>query len=110
MIFSKKHPHFPNTRNDLIQMMNGPEQKVGVFHCESYTPGHRSTNYSKWSSNLRDVSYSTRILEFGYEPYVLGSIKGIPKFYEDFRGYGLNKLSYFVELFYANYSLKVLTH
>lgn len=106
--FLQKHPHFPNTRNDLIQMMNSPEQKVGVFHCESCTPGHRSTNYSKWSSNLRDVSYSTRILEFGYEPYVLGSIKGIPKFYEDFRGYGLNKLSYFVELFYANYSLKVL--
>ena len=48
------------------------------------------------------------MLEHGYEPYIMGATRNIPKFYQGFRGYGLNKASFFVELHYANYSVEVM--
>eukprot|EP00563_Minutocellus_polymorphus_P006494 CAMPEP_0181033832 /NCGR_PEP_ID=MMETSP1070-20121207/7465_1 /TAXON_ID=265543 /ORGANISM="Minutocellus polymorphus, Strain NH13" /LENGTH=443 /DNA_ID=CAMNT_0023111281 /DNA_START=113 /DNA_END=1444 /DNA_ORIENTATION=+ len=105
-----KHPLYPNTRDTAIRMMNSAHgnQSIKIFHEDTYKPGHWSTNYTKWKSNLRDTSYPIKILEFGYEPYIVGALKDIPRFFEGFRGYGLNKLSFFVELYYANFRLKVL--
>ena len=100
----------PGTRESLIEMMNtiDENEKVFIFHEDSYKPGHRSTNYTRWTSNLEDTSYPIEILEFGYEPYIIGTAKSLPRFFEDFRGYGMNKLSYLVQLYYANFRLRVL--
>ena len=104
------HTELPGTRERLMKMMNTTDEneKIVVFHEESYKPGHRSTNYSRWTSNLEETSYSIEVLEFGYEPYIIGAVKNLPRFFEDFRGYGMNKLSYLVQLYYAGFSLRVL--
>jgi hypothetical protein len=43
-----------------------------------------------------------------YEPYVLGYKPGIPHYWEGFRGFGFNKLSWFMELHYMGYQFGVL--
>lgn len=105
-----QHPWYPESREGLVHELqsNSTEQKVFAFHQDAYKPGHRSTNYSKWTSDIEVVSYPIKALEFGYEPYIVGAKGNIPKFFEDYRGYGLNKMSYFVELHYAQYQMEVL--
>ena len=43
-----------------------------------------------------------------FEPYVLGYKRGIPRYCQDFRGYGYNKFSWFFEIHKAGYDFAVL--
>ena len=96
-------PIYPETKDAAIN-----REDVQIFHFKSFEPGHRSTNYSKWMSNLTNVSYPIVTSEFGYEPYIIGATESLPRFFPEFRGFGFNKFSFFTELHYANYQLEVL--
>ncbi len=104
-----KHPLYPESREMVIQMNSKrmDQRKIRIFR-HVFEPGHRSTNYPKWTSHLKEVSYPIKAQEYGYEPYIIGAMKGAPRFFRDFRGYGFNKLSYYVELHYAEYKMEVL--
>ena len=104
-----QHPLYPETK-EMVLKMNGEkmsDRKLRIFR-HVFEPGHRSTDYPKWTSNNTDISYPIEAEEYGYEPYIIGAMKDAPRFFRDFRGYGFNKLSYYVELHYAKYSMEVL--
>jgi len=99
---------YPDTKEMLLKTIasNNTDKQIQTFQHD-YKRGQRSTNYQRWISSKTDVSYPI-ITEFGYEPYVVGSKEGIPQFYPDFRGYGFNKQSFYLELHYAKYKLEAL--
>jgi len=95
---------FPQNKSHVKNMYeNGTMPQFKHFNGN----GQSSSNYAKWMSDETDVSYPISF-KFGYEPYVIGAKKSIPRFYDFFRGYGLNKLSWFTELHLAGYKYEVL--
>lgn len=103
---------YPESREMLTNTLqtSSERRRWHIFH-DRVPEAHRCTNYPKWLSMSTldsEVSYPIQNNEFGYEPYVLGSVKGIPRFFPDFRGYGFNKHSFFAELHYAKYNFEVL--
>jgi len=95
---------FPMNKKDVKKMY---EDDVTPQFKASNDNGHGSSNYTKWISNQTDASYPINF-KFGFEPYVMGAKKSIPRFYDFFRGYGFNKLSWFTELHLAGYKYEVL--
>jgi len=77
------------------------------FHVGHFPKGHMPTDYSKWFSS--ETSFSVNYSE-GYEPYVLAARKLLPRYDERFRGYGMNKISFFFHLNALNFSFVVLPH
>ena len=107
---TRVHAFYPESKALLLKELSKEdgEKKVAIFHESKYPQGHRSTNYSRWMSQGKDVSYPIQIQDHGFEPYIIGSKRGLPSFYPNFRGFGLNKFSFFVELHYAKYTFEVL--
>jgi len=95
---------FPQSKKDVKQMY---ENGVTPQFKASNDNGHGSSNYTKWLSNQTDASYPINF-KFGFEPYVIGAKNNIPGFYDFFRGFGLNKFSWFTELHLAGYKYEVL--
>ncbi|CAJ1946436.1 unnamed protein product [Cylindrotheca closterium] len=102
----------PMTRNQLVEKLE--EQEMIPFRYNFWFGGHFATNYPWWLRNLKrrntkpfynlEMDESIRY----YEPYVVGYRPGIPRYWEDFRGYGLNKISFLTECVKAGYSFAVL--
>jgi hypothetical protein len=78
------------------------------FHVSRFFPGHGPTDFDKWYSEEFDGSWYPIEYVMRYEPYVLGYKPGIPHYWEGFRGFGFNKLSWFIELHYMGYQFGVL--
>ena len=95
---------FPQNRREAKNMIEDGAISIFKAHFEL---GHGATNYTKWIYDESDISYPIRF-KFQYEPYVIGAKKSIPRFYDFFRGYGLNKMSWFTELHLAGYKYEVL--
>jgi len=95
---------FPQNKNDVKEMY---EDGVMPQFKKYNDNGHGSANYTKWIYNESDATYPIDF-KFGFEPYVIGAKKSIPRFYDFFRGYGFNKLSWFTELHFAGYKYEVL--
>jgi hypothetical protein len=105
----------PTSKSHLKNMTR--EQLARSFLEKDCSQGHNSTNFERWfeekngGSNKEDddksyysITYSKR-----FEPYILGYSPGIPRYWPYFRGYGNNKLSWFMELDRAGYLFGVLT-
>ena len=76
------------------------------FHREKKWPyGINATDYQRWYSASQPyvVQWSK-----GYEPYLLVRMKNLPPFYEDFVGYGFNKVSHIMHLVRLGFDLVVL--
>jgi len=95
----------PETKQQLMEMVQ--VKVVEPFHAY-YSPGHGPTNYARWYNEKKSVfSYPVRY-EYLFEPYVIGYRYGLPPFFADFRGFGFNKATWFVEVDARGYTMEVL--
>mmetsp|Transcript_21964 Transcript_21964/g.36345 ORF Transcript_21964/g.36345 Transcript_21964/m.36345 type:complete len:450 (+) Transcript_21964:68-1417(+) len=96
----------PNTKRQLQMSMNRGE--AATFHAY-FPPGHYPTNYTKWfEPNLEnEFSYPVEYMK-RFEPYVVAYKRGIPDFWDGFRGFGFNAATWFWELDIAGYSFEVV--
>jgi len=80
------------------------------FHRFSAPKAHMPTKYKVWlfQQNLTKAYYPADPHILTFEPYILGYRKGIPRYTESFRGFGMNKASWFQELDHAGYKYNVL--
>jgi hypothetical protein len=92
----------PQNRDELLQMYkNGTVQ--------DYTKrklSHGATGYYHYTK-VKEPYYKIHPNRY-FEPYVLGYRRGIPNYWEDFRGFGFNKQSWCWELIMAGYQYSVL--
>jgi glycosyltransferase involved in cell wall biosynthesis len=95
----------PNSKRDLINMVEKNAAWV-IYH--DVTPKNQgSTKSEKWY-NFTEAPYYSIDWELAYEPYVIGYLPGIPRFWTAIRGYGYDKVSWFHELHRAGYAMNVL--
>jgi glycosyltransferase-like protein LARGE len=97
----------PIEKAELVKQVK-TTKKAEAFHLSKYRPGHGATNFEKWFANktkaVYDISY-----ERGFEPYALGrKTESLPQFWTAFRGFGMNKRSWYEELHRAGYRYGVL--
>ena len=98
----------PKTIAELIDMYD--KNIARQWHFQA---GHDATNYEKWfglqkkETENRPVAYPI-VPTPRYEPYILVYRPHIPKYWEAFRGYGLDKRSFLNECFFAGIRFHVL--
>jgi hypothetical protein len=105
----------PNSKKKLYDLVQS--DRAENFQTKRYPPGHGPTKFKKWFepvSNLTSVDKKPLVPFYpiyykpGFEPYVLVYRPGIPRYWNDFRGFGRNKLSWFQELHLAGYMFETL--
>jgi hypothetical protein len=96
----------PKTKEALIREIFSDRRQIVPSH-DYYFNGHGPTNFKKWYSTNISYPVSYRL---DFEPYVVvyRATDDLPRFYEDFDGYGLNKQSWLEELALAQYKFHVL--
>jgi hypothetical protein len=80
---------------------------VAPFHQSIFSVGHRATNFATWYENSTAPFFFIEY-ELGFEPYVVGLRHNIAEFWPHFRGFGVNKYSWFLELHLEGFSFAVL--
>ena len=88
-------------------------KRAESFRFHRYPLGHGPTNFARWAKpvarpnsktdQFANSAYFPIIFRPGFEPYVLAYRPGIPRYWNGFRGFGQNKLSWFQELHRAGY-------
>eukprot|EP00980_Cylindrotheca_fusiformis_P024133 scaffold11561_cov151-Cylindrotheca_fusiformis.AAC.6 len=102
----------PHNRTEAIQ--SAKQKKLIQFQKKKSPGGHGPSRYSTWLADKNEASpYAypitvSRAETRKYEPYVLGFKPGIPRYWEDFRGFGRNKISFLYEAYLAGYNYAVL--
>lgn len=105
----------PMNKSQVIQMVQ--DDKLFPFRKSGHV-GHAFTDFDKWltsaKTNQSNQSFYYEITLRGshrrevWEPYVLAYRPGIHRYWEDFRGYGYDKFSFFIESQFAGYNFAVL--
>lgn len=97
--------YLPSTKRELVQELASDPSMFKPFHLPEYFKGHGPTDYDKWyqATEPYEVEY-----EYKYEPYVVAYRKELPRFWNQFRGFGWNKQSWLYELNAAGYKFYVL--
>lgn len=105
----------PQNKSEVIRMVS---QETLVPFRKSGHVGHYFTNFDKWLTlSATDSNHSSLYYEIKlsgahrrevWEPYVLAYRPGIHRYWEDFRGFGYDKYSFFVESQFAGYTFAVL--
>ena len=90
----------PTTKEQVHEQ--NQNKTVEIFHRATGYTGHRPTNFLKWFENGPEPFYEIKY-ENNFEPYVLGFRPGIPMYWNDFRGFGYNKMTWFAELNHVGY-------
>ena len=96
----------PTSRNELLKMYRN--ETIEEWHSKL---GHGATNYKRWihgKETNNDVSYQSLPPDPAFEPYFVAYRKGLPLLWEEFRGFGLNKVSWINELVLSGYKFHVL--
>jgi hypothetical protein len=96
----------PTTKKELKQKLD--RQEMATFH-HYFPPGHYPTNYTKWfePNTLNEFSYPIKYMK-RFEPYVVAYKRGIPDFWDGFRGFGFNAATWFWELHLAHFQFEVI--
>jgi hypothetical protein len=107
----------PQTKGELMKLL--PTERIKMFH-DYFPQGHRATRYEDWydcpssddgggEGGTDDVVNSYPIeYEHQFEPYVVGSKRGVHYFDDDFRGFGYNKAYWLAEAHLRGYRFEVL--
>lgn len=110
----------PNTKRQVIDLSHNTSL---VPFRKGAAVGHMLTNFDKWlgTPSIEMIINNTTGRSFYYEiplkgnkrrevwePYVVGYRPGIHRYWEDFRGYGYDKFSFFVESQLAGYTFAAL--
>eukprot|EP00056_Hartaetosiga_gracilis_P016409 m.4916 g.4916 ORF g.4916 m.4916 type:complete len:628 (-) comp4062_c0_seq1:695-2578(-) len=94
---------FPVDKFALLQAIN--EGTITPFRQRASPKSHLATNYAKWAEATE--AYSVNYMDM-FEPYVIVPRTVTPSFNEMFSGYGMNKISYAMELEAAGFDFVVL--
>jgi hypothetical protein len=113
----------PKSKGQILQMLKpGSSPRLSTFRHD-YVMGHIPTNFPKWLGLARKPVASNRNHTASYyypiqvntekerkfwEPYVLGYRPAMPRYWEEFRGFGRNKLSFANELLVGGFQFAVL--
>jgi hypothetical protein len=104
----------PMNKSQVIQMVR--EDKLCPFR-KTGRVGHAFTDFDRWMKLSESESRHGLYYEISFrgshrrevwEPYVLAYRPGIHRYWEDFRGYGYDKYSFFIESQFAGYTFAVL--
>lgn len=96
----------PNTKKELQTLLR--KEEAATFH-HYFPPGHYPTNFTHWLKPNTGHQFSFPIDYMKrYEPYVIAYKRGIPDFWDGFRGFGFNAATWFWELNLAGYSYEVI--
>ncbi|CAH1793160.1 unnamed protein product [Owenia fusiformis] len=100
-----KSNNLAKTKAELGQVYK-TKSYIKVFNG-AWSDNHKATDYGKWFK--RSHSYKVTKYQIKYEPYVvLRKHSRLPLYDERFVGYGMNKVSYLMELKAAGYTFLVL--
>ena len=100
----------PSSKEELYESIKANLSES--FRLQRYPPGHGPTNFRKWFSPLVNAKkkkikpikpFYPIFYRPGFEPYVLAYRHGLPRYWNTYRGFGQNKLSWFMELHLAGY-------
>ena len=106
----------PSTKKELFRAVN--QKRVERFHKNRGC--HHFINYTKWFSltntsteNQQRQSYHHQLYWVKYrnihfEPYVVARKDYLPLFFPEYRGFGFNKASWFVECVLRDFKFRVL--
>ncbi|XP_033624892.1 uncharacterized protein LOC117288231 [Asterias rubens] len=97
----------PKTKQDLKDRMFGQDAVISPFMLSTAPEAHRPTDYRAWYSSTqpyRVIKYQDK-----YEPYlIMKNTVDVQTFDERFTGYGMNKVTYSMELHARGYEFVVL--
>ncbi|CAH1791491.1 unnamed protein product, partial [Owenia fusiformis] len=100
-----KSNNLAKSKVELSQLYK-KQSEIRIFNGV-WSENHKATDYEKWF----ETSYSYEVTDYQikYEPYVvLRKHSQLPLYDERFVGYGMNKVSYLMELKAAGYTFIVL--
>jgi len=103
----------PKTREEAVQLYH-----ENILRQWEYKAGHQSDNYTRWLQPRQDdesrnsplstsSSYSITPSK-GYEPYFIAHRPSLPTYYDSFRGFGLDKQSFVVQVILEAFQFRVL--
>lgn len=101
----------PHSKVEVTRMIKN--QTMRPFE-KRFPKGHKPTNFPRWlelvemQSKEDYYTISHKRKKKAFEPYVFGYRPGIPRYWEEFRGYGWNKISFFQECLASGYEFAVL--
>jgi hypothetical protein len=95
----------PETKNQLLSKVK--QGRMAPFQGKRCPNCHGPTDFDRWYYTTEEV-YTLSNVTYNFEPYVVGYRHGIPRYWESFRGYGFDKISWFVQLTAAGYRYAVL--
>jgi hypothetical protein len=95
----------PSSKQDLVRMIG--EKTAWVIYSDIEPLNQRASNAEKWYTFTESTHYPIK-WEHQYEPYVIGYIPVVPRFWTGIRGYGYDKVSWFQELDRGGFSMSVL--
>ncbi|XP_022240712.1 LARGE xylosyl- and glucuronyltransferase 2-B-like isoform X1 [Limulus polyphemus] len=102
----KENSFLPRTKSELVRSIFQKNHKIQPVKYRRGR-GHTLTNYRKWYKE--EKSYILGSFDDMYEPYVLlKNTPSLPLYDERFRGYGMDKITYIMELCAAGYQFVVL--
>jgi hypothetical protein len=97
----------PTTKNQLLSKVE--QGHMAPFQAKRCPNCHGPTDFDRWYHTPEEFYTLSNITTSNtFEPYVVGYRHGIPRYWESFRGYGYDKISWFVQLTGAGYNYAVL--
>ncbi|CAH1792296.1 unnamed protein product [Owenia fusiformis] len=98
------------SKKELVTLLHQPRASIQPFRRHESEKSHKSTDYQRWYTS--STLYPIRDYQMAYEPYLVlkTSTKKELKYDERFDGYGMNKISFIMELIAAGYNFKVLPY
>mmetsp|Transcript_26649 Transcript_26649/g.83578 ORF Transcript_26649/g.83578 Transcript_26649/m.83578 type:complete len:421 (-) Transcript_26649:37-1299(-) len=99
---------------DFAELLTAGE-RASAFHVGHFPKGHGATDFPRWAQlaaaggSTGPWSYEIQYEEY-FEPYVVLDRRLAPRFDERFRGYGLNKCSFFRHWHALGCRFEVLVH
>ncbi|CAH1783095.1 unnamed protein product [Owenia fusiformis] len=96
-----------HSKAELLEIVLNEQSNIEVFRILESPDAHKPTDYQRWYTNSK--IYRIKNYQDKYEPYVvLRKNDKVPLYDERFDAYGMNKVSFIMELKAAGYEFLVL--
>ena len=92
---NRRPPPLPPPTKEVLRIQVRKNMSA-PFHMKKFKVGHGATNYLRWFLNESAPYYDIEY-ERSFEPYVLARRRDLHWFWTGFRGFGVNKISWYEE-------------